>query len=111
MQPIRSSPVQPFRALTSDERVYLQKWWKLALPVGIDMIEDLMARPWPRPIADTIIGIFRRGEEMAAWMIIGQDGAWVVACCSEGTVTRQFDSLAEALSQVHQVEDPGGQAY
>jgi len=105
MQPIISSPAQSFRALTPDERVYLQEWWKRALPSGIDMIEDLRARPWPCPIADTIIGMFRRGEEMAAWMVIGQDGAWVVACCSDGTVTRQFDSLAEALAQVHPVDD------
>jgi hypothetical protein len=98
-------PTQPFRGLTPDERTHLQKWWKLALPAGIDMLEDLGARPWPCPVADTIIGIFRFGEEMAAWMIIGQDGAWVVANCSDGMISRQFDSLASALSQVHPVED------
>jgi hypothetical protein len=100
-----SLPTQPFRGLTPDERTHLQKWWKLALPAGIDMLEDLGARPWPCAVADTIIGIFRFGEEMAAWMVIGQDGAWVVANCSDGMVSRQFDSLASALSQVHPVED------
>src|SRR5258708_25771100 len=96
---------QPFRGLTPDERTHLQKWWKLALPAGIDMLEDLRARPWPCPVADTIIGIFRFGEEMATWMVIGQDGAWVAANCSDGMISRQFDSLASALSQVHPVED------
>jgi hypothetical protein len=42
---------------------------------------------------------------MAAWMVIGQDGAWVVANCSDGMVSRKFDSLAGALSQVHPAED------
>jgi hypothetical protein len=69
------------------------------------MLEDLRARPWPRPVADTVIGIFRFGEEMAAWMVIGQDGAWVAANCSDGMVSRQFDSLAGALSQIHPVEN------
>jgi hypothetical protein len=103
--PVMSLPTQPFRGLTPGERTHLQKWWKLALPAGIDMLEDLGARPWPCPVADTIIGIFRFGEEMAAWMVIGQDGAWAVANCSDGMVSRQFDSLASALSQVHPVED------
>ena len=103
--PVMSLPTQPFRGLTPDERTHLQKWWKLALRAGIDMLEDLGARPWPCPVADTIIGIFRFGEEMAAWMVIGQDGAWVVANCSDGMVSRQFNSLAGALSQVHPVED------
>jgi hypothetical protein len=100
-----SLPAQPFHGLTPDERTYLQKWWRLAVPAGIDMLEDLKARPWPSPVADTIIGVFRLGEEMAAWMIIGQDGSWVVASCSDGMVSRHFDSLAGALSQVHPVED------
>lgn len=100
-----SLPTQPFHGLTPDERTYLQKWWRLALPAGIDMLEDLKARPWPSPVADTIIGIFRLGEEMAAWMIIGQDGSWVVASCSDGMVSKHFDSLAGALCQVHPVDD------
>ena len=104
-RPVTTLPTQPFRGLTPDERTHLQRWWKLALPAGIDMLEDLRARRWPCPVADTIIGIFRFGEEMAAWMVIGQDGAWVAANCSDGMVSRQFDSLAGALSQVHPVDD------
>ena len=107
MQAISSlpAPTLPFRALTPNERVYLQTWRKLALPAGIDMVEDMMARPWPCPVADSILGVFRFGEDMAAWLVIGQDGTWVVARCSDGTVSEQYDSLAEALSQVHSLED------
>jgi hypothetical protein len=83
----------------------LRDWWKQALPAGIDMIEDLMARPWPRPVADAIIGVFRSGEELAAWMVIGRDGAWVVASCTDGKVSRTFASLAAALSHIHPVDD------
>jgi hypothetical protein len=86
--------------------VYLQNWRKLALPAGIDMVEDMVARPWPCLIADSILGVFRFGEDMAAWLVIGQEGTWVVAHCGDGTVSEQYHSLAEALSQVYPLEDP-----
>lgn len=105
IQALPPLPTPTFGSLTSDERVYLQNWRKLALPAGIDMVEDMMARPWPCPVADSILGVFRFGEDMAAWLVIGQDGTWVVARCSDGTVSEQYDSLAEALSQVHSLED------
>jgi hypothetical protein len=108
--PPRTPPVvlpasAPFHALTTDERAYLGKWWQLALPAGIDMVEDLMARPWPRPVADTIIGVFRSGEELATWMVIGSGGAWVVASCGDGKVSKPLDTLAAALSHIHPVDD------
>ncbi|HTI82401.1 MAG TPA: hypothetical protein VL614_18270 [Acetobacteraceae bacterium] len=96
---------EPFRALTPDERVYLQCWWKQASSAGIETIEDLMTRPWPRPVAETIIGVFRTGEDLATWMVIGQDGAWVVASCSDGTVSGASDTLAAALARIHPVDD------
>ena len=105
MQPIGPSAAQPFRGLTPDEHAYLQNWHKLAAMVGIDSVEDLMSRPWPCPVADAIIGVYSFGEEMAKWMVIGQDGIWVVACCSDGTVSKQFDSLEGALSYLQPVED------
>jgi hypothetical protein len=106
MQAIPPLPAMTFHALTSDERAYLQNWRKLALPAGIDMVEDLMVRPWPCPVADSILGVFRFGEDMAAWLVIGQDGTWVVARCSDGSISEQCGSLAEALSYVHPLEDP-----
>jgi hypothetical protein len=81
-------------------------WQRLALSIGIDAVEDLKARPWPGPVADAVIGLFRSGEEMANWLVIGHDGTWVVACCTDGTVSRQFDSLAAALSMLHPLESP-----
>jgi hypothetical protein len=96
---------EPFRLLTPEEQVYLQTWWKQAAPAGIDTVEDLMARPWPRPVADAIIGVFRSGEELATWMVIGRSGAWVVASCSDGKVSTPVDTLAAALSQIHPVDD------
>jgi hypothetical protein len=98
--------VEPFRLLAPEERVYLQNWWKRAASAGIDTVEDLIARPWPRPVADSIIGVFRSGEELAAWMVIGNSGSWVVACCSDGKVSRPVDTLAAALSQIYPVDDP-----
>jgi len=96
---------EPFRALTPDERDALQSWWKQASTAGIETIEDLLTRPWPRPVAEAIIGVFRTGQELATWMVIGRDGSWVVACCSDGTVSSTFDTLAAALAQIHPVDD------
>lgn len=105
-QAIPTLPAPTFLALTPEERVYLQTWRKLALPAGIDMVEDLMARPWPCAVADSILGIFRFGEDTAAWMVIGQDGTWVVARCDNGTISQQYGTLAEALSQIYPLDDP-----
>ena len=104
-QPVPLPFAEAFRTLTPEERVYLQNWWKQASSAAIDMVEDLMARPWPRPVADAIIGVFRSGEELAAWMVIGRDGAWVVASCSDGKVSRPVETLAGALSQIHPLDD------
>ena len=48
-----------------------------------------------------MIGVFSRGSDIARWLVIGQDGAWAVADCMEGLVSRVFDSLAEALATIY----------
>src|SRR4051794_21506463 len=101
--PSRIQPVtlsgEAYRSLSPSERTYLLQWRMAAGASGIDAVEDLMERPWPCPLADAIIGVFRSGEDQANWLVIGQDGTWVVACCSDGAISAQFDSLADALSQ------------
>jgi hypothetical protein len=37
--------------------------------------------------------------------VIGHDGAWAVACCTEGTVSRTSQSLAEALGVIYSGQD------
>jgi hypothetical protein len=104
-QPAISVPAQSFRALSPDDRAYLMNWSRAARLSGIDAVEDMMGRRWPCPVADVIIGVFRFGEELASWLVIGQDGEWVVACCAAGTVSGKFDSLATVLSRLHSLED------
>jgi hypothetical protein len=93
-------PTLAFFALSANERTCLQEWQDAARAIGVDGVEDLLQRPWPSPIAEAIIGIFKRNDDKARWLIVGQDGQWVVACCDSGGVSRPLDSLADALSLI-----------
>ena len=48
-------------------------------------------RTWHRD-PDTVIGVFQAGTETAPWLVIGLHGAWAVASCNEGTVSRTLHS-------------------
>ncbi len=90
-----------FRALTSDERRHLRAWQSSARSIGIDAVEDLTERPWPCPIAESVIGVFQGGSTAAQWLVIGHNGAWAVACCADGEVSRTLSSFAEALVMIY----------
>jgi hypothetical protein len=106
IESIRSMPPLPFSALSANERSCLQVWQDAALAVGVDAVEDLQGRPWPCPIAEAIIGIFKRGDDQARWLIVGQGGQWVVASSASGGISRPFDSLADALSLICPMPPP-----
>lgn len=101
LQATRSNAAQSFSALSPDERRHLHEWQTAAGVIGIDAVEDLASRPWPCPIADTVIGVFQTGTDAAPWLVIGHNGTWAVACCTEGTVSRTLHSLAEALAVIY----------
>ena len=101
MQATRPSAFRSFSGLSTEERSHLRKWHAAAKDAGIDGIEDLVARPWPSPPEGAVIGVFCRGSDTARWLVIGQDAAWAVADCSEGTVSPAFQSLAEALATIY----------
>ena len=90
-----------FGGLSSDERRYLREWRISAMANGIDAVEDLTSRPWPCPVSGTVIGVFTRGSEAAGWLVVGEAGAWAVACCTKGDVSQALSSLAEALALIH----------
>ena len=79
----------------------MREWHAAAREASIDGIEDLVARPWPSPPEGAVIGVFIRGSDTARWLVIGQDEAWAIADCTEGTVSQAFRSLAEALASIH----------
>lgn len=101
---VRSLPKSAFPALTAGERIYLEEWQRTVWLHGIDAVEDLGERAWPGAVADTIIGIFRQGEDQAAWLVVGQDAQWAVASCGTGDVSPPLNSLAEALSTVCSID-------
>jgi hypothetical protein len=98
---LRSDAAQSFNGLSADERRHLREWQALAREVGVDAVEDLTQRPWPCRIDGTVIGVFRSGFEFAGWLVIGHNGAWAVASCSQGEVSRTLNSLAEALAVIY----------
>ncbi len=101
LQATQSDRSQAFSGLSLHERDHLREWQAAALTIGIDAVEDLASRPWPYPIAGTVIGVFEVGGAAASWMVIGHNGAWAVASCADETVSQTFDSLAEALAAIY----------
>jgi hypothetical protein len=103
IQPVLPIPAPEFAALQPDERTCLLDWQTRAGAIGIDAVQDLRQRPWPCPIADTILGIYRHGDELASWLVVGHAGQWVVSCCNDGAVSRSLESLADALTLIYQL--------
>jgi hypothetical protein len=87
--------------LTAEERRHLLSWLDSARESGIDATEDLRMRPWPVPIVAAVIGVFRAGEGMASWLVIGQNGLWTVVAVDDGEVLATHPSLREALAEIH----------
>jgi hypothetical protein len=107
MPPTSTSPSTAFRALRADEHSYLRDWLIRARDLGIDAVEDLGSRPWPCPVAETIIGIYKLGDETASWLVVGHAERWAVSCCDDGTVSRSLGSLADALLLVSRLRSGG----
>ena len=101
---VRSLPKSAFPALSAGERVCLEEWQRTVWLRGIDAVEDLAERPWPCTVLATIIGVFRQGEDMAGWLVVGQDAQWAVANCASGEVSDPVASLSDALSLVCPVD-------
>ncbi len=91
--------------LTAEERRHLLTWLDSARDNGIDATEDLRMRPWPVPIVADVIGIFRAGEGMASWLLVGQNGLWTVVAVGDGEVLATHPSLREALAEIHSLPD------
>jgi len=99
--PSLASPSAKVPGLNAEERRHLLMWLESARASGIDATEDLRMRPWPVAISASIIGVFRAGDEMASWLVIGQNGLWTVVSVSEGGVLATLPSLTEALAVIH----------
>ena len=105
---VTQNSVPPPTALTPDahgltvqERRQLLLWMEDARDYEIDAAEDLRLRPWPVPVTASVIGVFRSGQELASWFIVGQNGLWTVVAVTEGRVLATRPSLLEALTMIH----------
>jgi hypothetical protein len=100
-QPAPSTATQAFTALSEADKRVLHSWISAARAAGIDDVRDLAGRRWPVAITGALIGMFTRGDDHAAWLMIEHNGRWVVACCIDGSVSPPLDSLEDALAIVH----------
>jgi hypothetical protein len=90
--------------LSDDERELLASWAEHARSAGIEAVENLRERPWPLSADEAnILGVFRQGERLAAWLVVGRTGSWAVASCLRGDVMGSAATLAEALELIHHI--------
>jgi hypothetical protein len=68
--------------------------------MGIERVEDLSDRDWAGPRPACILGVFREGEALAAWLLVGDADRWAVADCAGGSVSPPCPSLAAALASL-----------
>ena len=97
-RPTAASRPDTAAGLTTEERRQLLAWLEAARARGIDAAEDLRMRPWPEPVPAEVIGVFRAGEGLAAWLVVGQQGVWTVVDVADSKVLTTEPSLAQALA-------------
>ena len=100
-------PAATSTGLSVEERLHLLAWVESARADGIDATEDLRLRPWPIPVSAQVIGVFRAGEGMAAWLVVGQNGLWSIVSVADGEVVATLPTLAEALAIIHEPPSEG----
>jgi hypothetical protein len=101
-QPVYALTASAFGGLSPGERRTLAGWVAAARKAGgIDTAEDLGVRPWPGLGTETVIGVFKSGHLLASWLIVGHDGSWAVASCSDSAVSKRVPTLADALALVY----------
>jgi hypothetical protein len=103
-------PPPPFAALSDTDRDVLQSWLPVAREAGIDDVRDLAPRRWPLAITGAVLGMFTRGDDYAVWLAVEQAGQWVVADCTDGSVSPPLDRLEDALAIIHHACDASERA-
>lgn len=102
-----SDPTADIAGLTPEERGDLRAWIEDARGGGIDGVADLRSRAWPVPIEAHVIGVFRRDDEGATWLVVGQNKYWTVVAVDKGNVLATRRTLGEALTSIHRRRPEG----
>ncbi|HXT80837.1 MAG TPA: hypothetical protein VN702_14835 [Acetobacteraceae bacterium] len=92
-----------FDRLTEADRRYLAHWLEHARESGIDDVRDLSRRGTLAagiPADLSIIGVYRAGQALASWLVVGRRDGWVAASCTQGTVSCVRD-LPGSLALIH----------
>ena len=101
----KSESDQGFSRLSPRDRRALETWLTAARGAGIDRVEDLGSRAWSNPRPAFILGVFQSGEPLAAWLVVGDRGAWAVGTRTTGVVSARYPTLASALTTVCPLTD------
>ncbi|HEY8287743.1 MAG TPA: hypothetical protein VIG49_00655 [Acetobacteraceae bacterium] len=87
-----------FPGLTAEERHSLAQWCVSAAERGFDAVTDLTGRRWNVPETRGILGVFRGGQERAAWLLVREEAGWSVLDCDHETLIGEMLTLEDALA-------------
>lgn len=93
-------PGSRFSQLRPEDRIALCTWLDAVRGFGIDDVQDLSGRSWGEFRADYVIGVFKSGEIVASWLIVGHRNAWAVASWPDGAVSA-YATISAALGSLY----------
>lgn len=88
-------PAGTFTGLDIADRQALSDWLDDAN--GIDAVMDFSLRQWNVIGARGIFGVFETGNEQATWLIVRHGSGWMLAGCSDSSVSDVMTSLLDVL--------------
>jgi hypothetical protein len=96
----RVSQTRSFMGLDGADGQILSDWLEQAQTRGIDTAIDLSVRPWNVAGVQIIVGIFERDRSKASWLIVHCPAGWMLAGCSDGSISEVLAALSDVLALI-----------
>jgi hypothetical protein len=96
----RVSQACSFTELESADGQILSDWLEQARARGIDTAIDMSVRPWNVVGVRIVVGIFERDRLEATWLIVHCPAGWMLAGCSDGSISEVLAALSDVLALI-----------
>jgi hypothetical protein len=96
----RVSQERSFMGLEWADGQILSDWLEQAEARDIDAAIDLSLRPWHIAGVPVIVGIFERNRSEASWLIVRSPAGWMLAGCSDGSISDVSTALTDVLALI-----------